>query len=67
MGAPVEGGAKELVAKGRRPPPQCTTHPQPESPHLHREVEKMLEEAERQIEEARWLEDVGRSLSSLPT
>ena len=27
----------------------------------------MLEEAERQVEEARWLEEVGRSLSSLPT
>ena len=32
-----------------------------------REVEKMLEEAERWVEEARWLEDVGRSPSSLPT
>ena len=27
----------------------------------------MMEEAERQVEEARQLEDVGRSLSSLPT
>ena len=27
----------------------------------------MLEETERWVEEARWLEDVGRSLSSLPT
>ena len=27
----------------------------------------MVEEAERQVEEARWLEDVGRSPSSLPT
>ena len=26
-----------------------------------------MEEAERQDEEARWLEDVGRLLSSLPT
>ena len=27
----------------------------------------MVEEAERQVEEARWLEEVGRSPSSLPT
>ena len=27
----------------------------------------MVEEAERQVEEARWLEEVGQSLSSLPT
>ena len=32
-----------------------------------REVEKMVEEAERWVEEARQLEDVGRSLLSLPT
>ena len=32
-----------------------------------KEEEKMLDEAERQVEEARWLEDVGRSPSLLPT
>ena len=32
-----------------------------------REEEKRLEEAERQVEEARQLEDVGRPPSSLPT
>ena len=32
-----------------------------------REVEKMLEEAERWVEKARWLEEVGRSPSLLPT
>ena len=43
-------------------------HPSPaRKPSPMREVEKMLEEAERQVEEARWLEDVGRSPSSLPT
>ena len=30
-------------------------------------MEKTLEEAERWVEEARWLEDMGRSPSSLPT
>ena len=43
-------------------------HPSPaKKPSPAREVEKTLEEAERQVEEARWLEDVGRSLSSSPT
>ena len=32
-----------------------------------REEEKKLEEAEKWVEEARWLEDVGRSPLSLPT
>ena len=58
---------KELAEKGRRPPLQCTTHPQPESPHPQGRWRRMVEEAERQVEEARWLEDVGRSPSSLPT
>ena len=57
----------ELAAKGRRPP-SPVHHPSPaRKPSPVREVEKMLEEAERQVEEARWLEDVGRLPSSLPT
>ena len=43
-------------------------HPSPAGkPAPMREAEKILEEAERWVEEARWLEDVGRSLSLLPT
>ena len=43
-------------------------HPSPAGkPSPVREVEKMVEEAKRQVEEARWLEDVGRSPSSSPT
>ena len=44
-------------------------HPSPaRKPSPTREVEKMVEEAERQVDEARqWLEEVGRSLSMLPT
>ena len=43
-------------------------HPSPaRKPSPAREVEKMVEEAERQVEEARWLEDVGRLPSLLPT
>ena len=50
----------ELAAKGRRPP-SPVHHPSPAGkPSPTREVEKMVEEAERQVEEARWLEDVGR-------
>ena len=58
---------EELAAKGRRPP-SPVHHPSPVGKLLPaREVEKTMEEAERQVEEARQLEDVGRSLSSLPT
>ena len=58
---------KELAAKGRRPP-SPVHHPSPaRKPSPMRELEKMLEEAERQVEGARLLEDMGRSLSSLPT
>ena len=47
-------------------PLQCTTHPQPESPHLHEGGgEEVGRGREVQVEEARWLEDVGRSPSSL--
>ena len=58
---------EELAAKGRRPL-SPVHHPSPAGkPSPMREVEKMLEEAERWVEEARQLEDVGRSLSLLPT
>ena len=58
---------KKIVKKGRRPP-SLVHHPSPaRKPSPPREVEKMVEEAERQVEEARWLEEVGQSLSSLPT
>ena len=43
-------------------------HPSPaRKPLPVREEEKRFDEAERQVEEARWLEDVGRSPISLPT
>ena len=57
----------ELVAKGRRPPSPVHHSSPAKKPSPTREEEKRLEEAERWVEEARQLEDVGRSLSSLPT
>ena len=58
---------EELAVRGRRPP-SLVHHPSPAGkPSPTREVEKTVEEAERQVEEARWLEYVGRSPSSLPT
>ena len=58
---------EELAAGGRRPP-SLVHHPSPAGkPSPIRELEKMVEEAERQVEEARWLEDVGRSPSLLQT
>ena len=45
-------------------PLRCTTHPQPESPHPWGRWRRCWK---RQIEEARWLEDVGRLPSLLPT
>ena len=58
---------KRISKKGRRSPLLYTTPPQPRKPSPMREVEKMVEEAVRQVEEARWLEEVGRSLLLLPT
>ena len=59
---------REKIAKKGRRPPSPVHHPsQARKPPPAREVEKTLEEAERQVEEARWLEEVGRSPSSLPT
>ena len=58
---------EQMAAEGRRPP-SPVHHPSPaKKPSPTREEEKRLEEAERWVEEARQLEDVGRSLSSLPT
>ena len=47
-------------------PLPCAPPSPAKKPSPMREVEKMLEEAERWVE-ARWLEEVGRSPSSLPT
>ena len=59
---------QERIAKKGRRPTSPVHHPSTaRKPSPMREVEKMLEEAERWVEEARQLEDVGRSLSSLPT
>ena len=58
----------EKIAKKGRRPPSPVHHPSPaRKPSPMREVEMMVEEAERQVEEARWLEEVGQSLLSLPT
>ena len=58
---------EEMAARGRGPP-SSVHHPSPaRKPSPTSEVQKMLEEAERQVEEARQLEDVGRSPLSLPT
>ena len=63
----MKEGRERIAKKGRRLP-SPVYHPSPaKKPSPTREVEKMLEEAERQVEEARWLEDVGRSPSSSPT
>ena len=67
MGALDEGGAERAGRQGKEAPSQVH-HPSPaRKPSPTREVEKTLEEAERQVEEARWLEDVGRSPLSSPT
>ena len=58
---------RRISKKGRRPP-SPVHHPSPaRKPSPVREVEQMLDEAERQVEEARWLEEVGQSPSSSPT
>ena len=59
---------REKIAKKGRRPPSPVHHLFPaRKPSPTREVEKMVEEAERWVEEARWLEEVGKSLSSSPT
>ena len=63
------GVRKEMAEKGQRPT-SPVHHPSPAkepSPMREEEQEKRMEEADRWVEEARRLEDVGRSLSSLPT
>ena len=58
---------KESRAK-KSGPPSPVHHPSPAKwPSPRREVMQMLEEAERQVEEASRLEEVGQSPSSLPT
>ena len=67
VGAPVEGGV-ERAGSQRKEAPSPVHHPSPaRKPSPMREVEMTLEEAERQVAEARWLEDVGWSLLSSPT
>ena len=67
MGYLSEGGEKRTGREGKEAP-SPVHHPSPaRKPSPMREVERMMEEAERQVDEARWLEDVGRSPSSLPT
>ena len=57
MGALDEGGVKRASSQGKEAP-SPVHHPSPSrKPSPMREVEKTLEEAERQVEEARWLED----------
>ena len=59
---------EERVDKKKNGPPSPVHHPSPaKRPSPMREVEQTMDEAERQVEEARWLEEVGQSLSSLPT
>ena len=66
-GALVKGGAERTGSQGKEAP-SPVHHPSPaRKPSPTREMEKTLEEAERWVEEARRLEDVGRSPSSLPT
>ena len=61
--------ARRVLVEKRQRPPSPVHHPSPaRKPSPMREEEKrQLEEAEKQVEEARRLEDVGRSLSLLPT
>ena len=58
---------ERLAKKGRRLPSPVHPPSPAKKPSPMREEEKRLEEAERWVEEARQLEDVGRSLLSLPT
>ena len=57
-----EGGRERGAPLSSAPPPS-----QPESPQLWGRWRRMVEEAERWVEEARWLEEVGRSPSLSPT
>ena len=67
VGALDEGGAERASSQGKEAP-SPVHHPSPtRKPSPVREVEKMFEEAERWVEEARQLKDVGRSPLSLPT
>ena len=67
MGALIEGGEERTGSEGKETP-SLVHYPSPaRKPSPVREVEKTMEEAERWVEEARQLEDMGRSLSLLPT
>ena len=68
MGSPFQRGEESSGGEGMEAP-SPVHHPSPaRKPSPTREVEKkQMEEAERQVEEARWLENVGRSPSLLPT
>ena len=61
--------SKEGSSRERMEVPSPVHHPsQARKPSPMREEEKrQMEEAEKWVEEARRLEDMGRSLSSLPT
>ena len=59
---------REEKVEKKKGPPSPVHHPSPaKKPSPMREVEQMMGEAERQVEKARWLEEVGRSPLSLPT
>ena len=58
---------EKIAKKGRRPPSPVHHLSPARKPSPMREVEKTVEEAERWVEEARQLEEVGRLPSSLPT
>ena len=67
-GALDQGRKRKSWQRREGGPPLPVHHPSPaRKPSPVREVEKMVEEAERWVEEARQLEDVGRSPSLLPT
>ena len=66
--AKIAKKAREEKIEKEKGPPSPVHHPSPaKQPSPMREVEQAMDEAERQVEEARWLEEVGRSPSSLPT
>ena len=68
MGSPPQR-SEEGSSRERTEAPSQGHHPSPARRALpmREEEKKQMEEAEKQVEEARRLEDVGRSLSSLPT
>ena len=68
MGPSIQGD-KEAPSREGMDAPSLVHHPSPakEPLPMREEEKKQVEEAEKWVEEARRLEDVGRSLSLLPT